>query len=102
MAEATDGTIGGISIARIQHLLDRQDIQECLERYIRGLDRHDGELIASAFWPDAQINYGESFSGPTAEFVPWAIEIEAQYLSSHHFLSTQNVDIQGDTAHIET
>jgi hypothetical protein len=54
---------------RLGYLRDRLDIYDCLVRYARGLDRHDAELIASAFWPDAQANYGALFSGPRDDFV---------------------------------
>ena len=39
--------------ARIQHLLDRQDITDCLTRFSRGMDRFDRDLFLSAFHPDA-------------------------------------------------
>jgi hypothetical protein len=83
-------------------LLDRFDIYDCLVRYARGLDRHDAELIASAFWPDAQVNYGTLFSGPRDEFVEWANELEAQNEYHAHHIGTQRVDFDGDLAHVET
>ena len=87
---------------RLRYLLDRLDIYDCLVRYARGLDRHDAELIASAFWPDAQVNYGRRFSGPRDEFVEWANELEAQNEYHAHHVSTQSVDMDGDIAHVET
>jgi hypothetical protein len=87
---------------RLGYLLDRLDIYDCLVRYARGLDRHDAELIASAFWPDAQVNYGDLFSGPRDDFVEWANELEAQNEYHAHHISTQSVDLDGDVAHVET
>jgi hypothetical protein len=87
---------------RIDDLLDRLDIYDCLVRYARGLDRHDSELIASAFWPDAQVNYGTLFSGPRDEFVAWANELESQNEYHTHHVGTQTVDLDGDSAHVET
>jgi ketosteroid isomerase-like protein len=86
----------------LQYLLDRLQIQDCLARYARGLDRHDAELIASAFWSDAQVNYGSRFSGVRDEFVIWANELESQNEYHQHHLTTQSVDMDGDTAHVET
>jgi SnoaL-like domain len=87
---------------RLAYALDRLDIYDCLVRYARGLDRHDSDLIASAFWPDAQVNYGTSFSGPRDEFVDWANELESQNEYHAHHISTQTVDLDGDVAHVET
>ena len=38
---------------RMQDLLDRQAILDCLNRYCMGVDRHDSELLISAFHADA-------------------------------------------------
>jgi hypothetical protein len=88
--------------ARLGYLLDRLAIYDCLVRYVRGLDRHDSELMASAFWPDAQVNYGSLFSGPRDEFVDWANELESQNEYHAHHIGTQTVDFDGDRAHVET
>jgi hypothetical protein len=87
---------------RVGYLLDRLDIYDCLVRYTRGLDRHDSDLIASAFWPDAQVNYGTLFSGLRDEFVAWANELESQNEYHAHHIGTQTVDLDGDIAHVET
>ncbi|MEJ0039683.1 MAG: nuclear transport factor 2 family protein [Gammaproteobacteria bacterium] len=51
------------------YVRDRQAILDCLKRYTRGADRHDVELIKSAFWPDASISYGKPIS--VEEFAQW-------------------------------
>jgi hypothetical protein len=89
-------------VDQVQYLLDRLHISDCIVRYVRGLDRHDAELIASAFWPDAQVNYGTLFSGLRDEFVEWANELESQNAFHQHHLTTQTVDFDGDVAHVET
>jgi hypothetical protein len=96
-------TIAGIPVAEIRWLLDRQAIRDCLTRYLRGLDRHDALLMASAFWPDAQINYGSTFSGPRDEFIRWGNAWDAKrWLAHSHNLTNQTVEIDGDTAHVES
>ena len=85
----------------IQRLLDRQAIVDCLHRYSRGLDRHDEELLASAFHEDAIDHHGD-FLGPPSEFVPWAnAGHEAGWLSHTHFLDPGTIEIDGDVAHSE-
>ena len=85
----------------LQRLLDRQAIVECLHRYSRWLDRHDEELLASAFHPDAIDHHGH-FLGPPHVFVPWANELHATSWAAHtHFLDVGFVEIEGDIAHSE-
>lgn len=88
--------------ARLDALLDRQDIQDCLTRFSRGTDRFDRELFLSAFHPDAVIAAGTFVGGPT-ELYDWAIPMhEAGQFATHHNLLNLTVDIDGDTAHTET
>ena len=44
--------------ARLERMLDRQDILDCLTRFSRGMARFDEELFLSAFHPDATIAAG--------------------------------------------
>src|ERR1700751_3953406 len=52
----------------VSDLRDRQEIHDVYLRYMRGFDRNDRELLASAFWPDVQINYGPE-SNSLDEFI---------------------------------
>lgn len=42
----------------LKRLLDKQAIAELSFRYARGIDRMDGDILASAFTPDGTIDYG--------------------------------------------
>jgi SnoaL-like domain len=87
---------------RIQTLLDRQDIHDCLTRFCRGMDRFDRECYLSAFHDDAVIAAGP-FVGNAADCWDWAVPMhrEGQVLT-HHALLNNSVEIDGDTAHSET
>ncbi len=88
--------------ARLQELLDRQAIQECVNRYARGLDRHDDEMVASAYHDGAVDHHGD-FLGSPADFIPWANELHAaDWVAHHHHLTTHTAEIDGDVAHAET
>ncbi len=88
--------------ARIDALLDKQDIRECLERFSRGMDRFDREAYLSAFWSDAEIAAGP-FVGSAADCWDWAVPMhEAGQIATHHALLQSNIDLDGDTAHAET
>lgn len=81
-------------MARLDHLLDRQDIMDCLTRFCRGMDRFDRELYLSAFHPDAVM---------AAECYDWAMPMhDAGQVATHHNLLNVTIDIDGDTAHTET
>lgn len=88
--------------ARLQELLDRQDILDCLTRFSRGMDRFDREVFLSAFHQDATVAAGP-FVGSPAECYAWAAPMhEAGQVSTHHNLLNVTFDIDGDTAHTET
>ena len=57
--------------ARLEELLGRQDILDCLTRFSRGMDRFDRELFLSAFHPDAEIAAGDFVGGPV-DLYAWA------------------------------
>lgn len=83
------------------HVRDRQAILDCLKRYTRGADRHDVELIKSAFWPDASISYGRPIS--VEEFAKWGNSLHAaKYVQNQHHITGQTADIQGNIAHVES
>lgn len=87
---------------RLQELLDKQDILDCLTRFSRGMDRFDRELFLSAFHPDATIAAGP-FVGDPATCYDWAAPLhEEGQVSTHHNLLNVTYDIDGDTAHTET
>jgi SnoaL-like domain len=87
--------------ARLQQLLDRQDITDCLTRFSRGMDRFDRDLFLSAFHPDAVIAAGEFVDGPP-ELYDWAHAMHEQgQIATQHNLISNACDIDGDTAHSE-
>jgi hypothetical protein len=67
----------------LRQLLDREAIREVIQRFARGLDRHDDALVASAYHPDALDHHG-AFLGSPAEFIPWANALHAADWSVHH------------------
>jgi len=88
--------------ARLQELLDRQDIADCLTRFSRGMDRFDEDLFLSAFHPDAVIAAGDFVGGP-ADLYAWARNLhEAGQVATQHNLLNNSCEIDGDTAHSET
>jgi hypothetical protein len=100
MSRAGEEDIEGLR-REVRQLRDRQDILDCLQRYCRGLDRLDPELIASAYHPDAVDNH-YLFVGGVEAFVQHAIEVESRFLATHHAITNHTCEIDGDTAHAES
>lgn len=89
-------------LARLDALLDRQDIMDCLTRFSRGMDRFDREAFLSAFHPDATIAAGPFVGGP-ADLYDWASGLHEQgQIATQHNLLNHSCEINGDTAHTET
>jgi hypothetical protein len=90
-----------MNAARLQHMIDRQDIHDCLLRFCRGMDRFDRTLYLSAFHDDAEIAAGP-YVGDAAGCWDWAQPMHAAgQILTHHLLLNHHVDIDGDTAHSE-
>lgn len=93
-------TLDTTALAR---LVDRQQIWDCLLRYIRGVDRMDLELIRSAFWEDASNSHGP-VSGDVEDFIAGWYPAQAAREVSWHMVSNQQYDFaeDGASAHVET
>ncbi|OLT38390.1 hypothetical protein BJF79_27075 [Actinomadura sp. CNU-125] len=89
-------------IARLEQMLDRQDVHDCLVRFCRGIDRFDRDLFLSAFHPDATIAAGDFVGGPSALY-DWSSAMHEQgQTATQHNLLNHTCEISGHTAHTET
>jgi hypothetical protein len=85
---------------QVAYLRDRRDIFDTMKRYTRGADRHDKELVRSAFWPDATISIDKPMT--VDEYVDSEERLLSTYAAHQHHITGQTIDIQGDTAHVES
>jgi hypothetical protein len=85
---------------QVRHLKDRRDIFDVSKRYTRGADRHDKDLVRSAFWPEATISFGTPMS--REEYVEWEEGVLAGYAAHQHHVTGQTVEVDADTAHVES
>ncbi|MEV0493003.1 nuclear transport factor 2 family protein [Streptomyces atratus] len=86
----------------LQRLVDRQEIQDALARYARGVDRGDWELVRSAYHPDAHDEHG-SFSGGVDGLITWLTDRFEGVDNSVHFLGNCLIEPTGpDCALVET
>lgn len=88
--------------SRLNDLLDKEDIRDCLRRFCRGMDRFDRDLYLSAFWDDAEMAAGP-YVGDVPGCWDWAMPMHRDWqVLTHHNLLNTTIDIEGDTAHSET
>lgn len=87
---------------RHTEILEKMEISELMWRYCRAVDRHDNDLLEQVFWPDCEINYTNLFSGNRADFLAWANpHHEELYINHQHHVTSQIIDVDGETAHGE-
>jgi hypothetical protein len=86
----------------VQQLKDRTAILDCISRHSRGHDRHDKELIGSAYHPDGHDEHGHAINSG-ADYAAWINVVHAAGSQNHqHHITTHSCEIDGDTAHCES
>ncbi len=87
---------------RLTYLEDRKQILDCIIRYCRGLDRHDEELLTSAFHEDAIDNHGPRTDRRPAFFGLRTGGHKENSLSHLHSITNHTCEIDGNVAHTES
>ncbi len=86
---------------RLQALLDRTEILDCLARYARGMDRLDRELARSAYHDDA-VDDHVGFVGGVDDFLDWSFAYHGTQVRHQHYITNHSIDPDGDMAHVES
>ena len=89
-------------LTRLEQMLDRQDIFDCLQRISRGIDRFDRDMFLSGYHADAVIDAGALVGDPPRVYESGAALHAAGQSATLHNLMNHYCDIVGDTAHAET
>jgi ketosteroid isomerase-like protein len=86
----------------VQYLLDRTAILDCIARHARGCDRHDVDLVSTAYHEDGMDEHGFAVH-PGPEYAKWANKTHSENSIVHtHHITTHSCEIDGDTAHAES
>jgi hypothetical protein len=86
----------------VRYLRDRQDILDCVARHARGQDRHDIEVLTSAYHSDGFDEHGNVVNR-SADYARWVNALHDQSFELHlHNITTHNCEIEGDEAHCES
>ncbi|MCV7411033.1 aromatic-ring-hydroxylating dioxygenase [Mycobacterium florentinum] len=86
---------------RVARLEARAEIFDCVQRYARGIDRRDRELLRSAYHDDA-VDDHVGFVGPVEDFIDWALAYHSTQPRHQHYLLNHTAEVDGDEAHAET
>jgi hypothetical protein len=97
----TTEPLSDVEVAALRRLLDRQAIDECINRYARGLDRRDEELLRSAYHADAIEDHG-AYIGGVDGLVAYLLKVHERFPGYQRHVTTRNVEIAGDEAHAES
>ncbi len=79
----------------LRRLIVKDAITEVYNRYCRGVDLPDLDLIKSAYWPDA-IDDHIVFHGNAMVFAEKAVAVLKSYRSSQHFYTNLSVNLIDD------
>lgn len=86
----------------LRYVKDRIEILDRVASLARGADRHDAELMASAYHPDGGHEHGGKVTaGP--DVGEWANASHGAVFVDHlHNITTHSCEIDGDSAHCES
>jgi hypothetical protein len=84
--------------AAVQRLIDKDEIQDVLLRYARGIDRLDVDLFRTVFWEDGGFEDG-IVEGAAKDFIPSLIgdAIRSMFAATQHFISNVRIEFDGPT-----
>lgn len=78
------------------------EIRNVQERYCRGADRADADILRTVYWEDGYDDHG-AFSGNREEYIAWVIPVVRERFSAvQHVLGQTYTELDGDFAYTET
>lgn len=80
----------------------RNEIWHVMQRYARGIDRWDADLIRSCYFDDAVDDHGDGFVGGVEGLIEFARETSRGFVSAQHMLCNHYCELDGSDAYAET
>lgn len=78
------------------------EIRNVQERYCRGIDRADPEILRTVYWEDARDDHGV-FTGDREEYIAWVMPVvRERFTALQHVLGQTYTELHGETAYTET
>lgn len=82
---------------KLQELVDREAIRDCMYRYCRGIDRADEMALRSSYWPEAQELHG-IYNGSSEGFISFALEVFKTKPRNIHIVSNILIEFLSQTS----
>jgi hypothetical protein len=89
------------TMTALTNVIDREMIRDRLARLCRALDRRDAELIRACYWPGAIDDQAVAICS-VDEVVAWVVPGDPAMVLTLHTLGQSLIDLDGDTATVET
>ncbi|MCY1408911.1 Gamma-hexachlorocyclohexane dehydrochlorinase [compost metagenome] len=83
--------------ARLDLFQARQDLHQLVAAYCTAVDRRDGDLLQSLWWPEATLDFG-LFTGSARDFCELIITDNSAVEITHHFTSNELFEVEGNRA----
>ena len=83
---------------RLQELLDRQDILDCIHRYCRAVDRVDEELGYTIWHDDGEADYGRVYRGSGRGFIDFVCDAHRRAIVHSHQITNIIIELAGEFA----
>ena len=78
------------------------EIRNVQERYCRGIDRADPDILRTVYWEDGYDQHGV-FSGDREEYIAWVMPVvRERFTALQHVLGQTYTELDGDFASSET
>ena len=85
----------------LETLIARQEIEDVIYKYARGIDRMDFDLVRACYHPDAYDDHG-TFQGGVEEFIEMCKGFLPRFAVTQHFMGNLFVEVDGEAARAET
>jgi len=93
--------VGGLDLARVERVINQQEIRDVVYRYCRGIDRRDYDLVRNCYHPDAIDDHGD-FRGGVEEFISYVERGLPRFERTMHFIGNVLVEPDGGRARAES
>ncbi len=87
--------------AEVRALADRRAVADVVLAYARGVDRRDWAAVRACFEEDAVVE-GTVHQAPLEPYLRSLVEGVEHFPATMHFMGNQLVEVEGDTAEVET
>ena len=87
---------------KLDYLMSRLDIIDCINRIARGVDRLDRDIFRSGYHDDAILDFGTHIGSPE-QHMDFFFDLHARAQTrTAHTICNHTCEIDGDTAHAES